>query len=113
MNNKDRLKEYVDNDLSYQDYKKGSVDLNDFDMFCVEHCKDIEELLNENEKLFKINQEHQKINGNLRKRLQLQEEIYRIKKDIDLEKSISVDCGNLSFLYYQLHELEKELNEDA
>ena len=42
-----------------------------------------------------------------------------IKKDIDsqkrkiaLEESFNKDSGNLSFLYWQLHELERELNEE-
>ena len=49
MNNdaKERLKEYVENDDIYTEYKSGKCDMSDFDKFCIEHCKDIECLLNE------------------------------------------------------------------
>ena len=52
MNNdaKERLREYVENDDIYNEYKSGKCDMSDFDKFCIEHCKDIECLLNENEK---------------------------------------------------------------
>lgn len=49
MNNdaKERLREYVENDDIYSEYKNGKCDMSDFDKFCIEHCKDIECLLNE------------------------------------------------------------------
>lgn len=49
MNNdaKERLREYVENDDIYTEYKNGKCDMSDFDKFCIEHCKDIECLLNE------------------------------------------------------------------
>ena len=49
MNNdaKERLREYVENDDIYTEYKSGKCDMSDFDKFCIEHCKDIECLLNE------------------------------------------------------------------
>lgn len=49
MNNdaKERLREYVENDDIYTKYKSGKCDMSDFDKFCIEHCKDIECLLNE------------------------------------------------------------------
>ena len=47
---KERLREYVENDDIYSEYKNGKCDMSDFDKFCIEHCKDIECLLNENEK---------------------------------------------------------------
>lgn len=49
MNYKERLREYVENDEIYTEYKSGKYDMSDFDKFCIEHCKDIECLLNENE----------------------------------------------------------------
>ena len=49
MNYKERLKEYIENDDIYTEYKNGKMDMSDFDKFCIEHCKDIECLLNENE----------------------------------------------------------------
>ena len=54
MTSKERLKEYVDKDIVYNAYKDGTLkDTSDFDDFCIQHCKDIEELLNEVEKLKK------------------------------------------------------------
>lgn len=44
----DNLREYIENDAIYQDYKAGKIkdtDLSDFDMFCIEHCMDIEVVL--------------------------------------------------------------------
>lgn len=50
MNYKERLKEYIENDEIYTEYKSGKCDMSDFDKFCIEHCKDIESLLNEVQK---------------------------------------------------------------
>lgn len=49
MNYKERLKQYLEEDAIYNEYKSGKCDMSDFDKFCIEHCKDIECLLNENE----------------------------------------------------------------
>lgn len=49
MNYKERLREYIENDEIYTEYKSGKCHMSDFDKFCIEHCKDIECLLNENE----------------------------------------------------------------
>ena len=49
MNYKERLKEYANKDEIYQDYKQNKLmNPSDFDEFCIQHCKDIEELLEEN-----------------------------------------------------------------
>lgn len=49
MNYKERLKEYIEKDKIYQDYKQNKLmNCSDFDKFCIQHCKDIEELLEEN-----------------------------------------------------------------
>ena len=40
---------------------------------------------------------------------QLQKQIEVLKSEIEVIKSHNEDSGELSFLYYQLHELEKEL----
>ena len=49
MNCKESLKEYIDKDEIYQDYKQDKLmNPSDFDKFCIQHCKDIEELLEEN-----------------------------------------------------------------
>lgn len=49
MNYKERLKEYIEKDEIYQDYKQNKLmNCSDFDKFCIQHCKDIEELLEKN-----------------------------------------------------------------
>ena len=49
MNCKERLKEYISKDEIYQKYKQNKLmNPSDFDKFCIQHCKDIEELLEEN-----------------------------------------------------------------
>lgn len=53
MNKEERLKEYLEKDEIYQEYLNGETHLSDFDMFCIQHCKDIEKMLNENEELKK------------------------------------------------------------
>lgn len=50
MNKEERLIEYINRDYSYTNYKTGVKDGTDFDKFCIRHCKDIEELLEENQK---------------------------------------------------------------
>ena len=47
MDYKERLKKYLEEDVIYTEYKNGKMDMSDFDKFCIEHCKDIECLLNE------------------------------------------------------------------
>ena len=47
MNYKERLKQYLEEDIIYSEYKSGKCNISDFDKFCIEHCKDIESLLNE------------------------------------------------------------------
>ena len=56
MNNdaKERLREYVENDDIYTEYKSGKCDMSDFDKFCIEHCEDIECLLNEVQELKEV-----------------------------------------------------------
>ena len=50
MDYKERLKQYLEEDVIYSEYKSGKFDMSDFDKFCIEHCKDIECLLNEAQK---------------------------------------------------------------
>lgn len=52
MTTKERLKQYIEKDEIYQNYKQNKLmNSNDFDKFCIQHCKDIEELLEENQQL--------------------------------------------------------------
>lgn len=46
-----RLREYVEKDIIYQDYKKSNKEPSDFERFCFVHCRDIENVLNENQLL--------------------------------------------------------------
>lgn len=62
MNCKERLKEYIDKDEIYQDYKQDKLmNCSDFDKFCIQHCKDIEELLEENLELEQALDENNKL----------------------------------------------------
>lgn len=57
---KQRLKEYIEKDVIYQDYKKQKeFESSDFDNFCILHCEDIEEALFDLEQLRKENKELQ------------------------------------------------------
>ena len=42
------LKQYVNEDIVYKRYKSGETEFNDFEKFCIKHCKDIESLLEQN-----------------------------------------------------------------
>lgn len=42
---------------------------------------------------------------------ELLNKIEKIKSDIELEKKFNPNSGEISFLGYQLHELQKELEE--
>lgn len=79
MNKEERLREYINKDYSYINYKTGVEEGTDFDKFCIQHCKDIEELLEENEKLKADLQLH---NGALKRE---NEAIHRVN---DLEEVI-------------------------
>ena len=62
MNCKERLKEYIEKDEIYQDYKQDKLmNCSDFDKFCIQHCKDIEELLEENLELEQVLDENNKL----------------------------------------------------
>lgn len=50
-----RLKQYVKDDVVYQNYKKQNLtNANDFERFCIVHCRDIENLLKEYDRLKKM-----------------------------------------------------------
>ena len=55
MTSEERLKEYVELDYVYQEWKRDENinELSDFDWFCIQHCQDIEHILKENEELKK------------------------------------------------------------
>ena len=48
MDYKERLRNFADEDVIYQEYKKGILkEVSDFDKFCIQHCEDIEKILKE------------------------------------------------------------------
>lgn len=57
MTSKERLEQYIKEDTIYQDYLNKHSNyvkiLIDFDRFCMEHCQDIKNILEENEELKK------------------------------------------------------------
>ena len=77
MNNEERLREYVSMDTIYQDFKNGKDVFSDFDMFCVEHCKDIEELL---EKVKQLEDDLYAANQCVNELLDVQEKYDRLLK---------------------------------
>ena len=105
-NNKDikdvitNLKRYIDSDEIYTRYKNGEyTEISDFEMFCINHCKDIEIVLGNLDALCdmqrtadielkntrQINEEHQKINAELRKKvkeLETKNKSYNIAYDL-------------------------------
>ena len=92
MNKEERLREYINKDYSYINYKTGVEEGSDFDKFCIQHCKDIEELLEENQKLKAdlqlhrgaLKREHEAIH----RANDLEEVIDRIEKYIEKETRI-------------------------
>ena len=66
MNYKERLREYIENDEIYTEYKSGKCDMSDFDKFCIEHWKDIECLLNEVEEQKEVIDKAVELLGNYR-----------------------------------------------
>lgn len=52
MTSKERLEQYIKEDTIYQDYlNKHSSYVSDFDKFCIQHCQDIKNILEENQQL--------------------------------------------------------------
>ena len=91
MNCKESLKEYIDKDEIYQDYKQDKLmNLSDFDKFCIQHCKDIEELLKENLELEKALDEIENICNSIPK----EDSICDIEKIHDIEVIIQKAKGD-------------------
>lgn len=54
MTTKDRLKQYIEEDKIYNNWLNDNLnELSDFDKFCIQHCNDIKEILEENQELKK------------------------------------------------------------
>ena len=99
---KDRLKTYISEDEIYKKYKKGETNFNDFDKFCIQHCADIEEMLQDNQIL--------RIKASAR-----ETEYYKLKEVIDkvyelIKQHIRKD-GFLELNEWQTRDLLKLLKE--
>ena len=92
MNCKERLKEYINKDEIYQDYKQNKlINPSDFEKFCIQHCKDIEELLEENLELEQALDDIEKIcNG-----IPIENSICDIGKIHDIEVIIQKAKGDV------------------
>ena len=89
MNNdaKERLKQYLEEDVIYTEYKSGKCDMSDFDKFCIEHCKDIECLLNEVEEYKEV----------IDKAIEfVQDHIYQFDGDRDFEYLLKILEGGVN-----------------
>ena len=84
MNYKERLREYIENDEIYTEYKSGKCDMSDFDKFCIQHCNDIKEILEENQELKKqLKIKHDGFMASVEESCELAEENQKYKEVID------------------------------
>lgn len=94
------LKKYIELDEIYTRYKnRECTELNNFEIFCIKHCEDIETVLGnlealsnmqiaadkELKKAKQINEEHKKINGELREKIKELEAKLEFKEWGDLD----------------------------
>jgi hypothetical protein len=94
----ERLREYIENDKIYQEYKKREKRLNDFERFCFIHCEDIENVLNELETLRKrrdkqdtLIEENTRVSKNLYKEnIRLSIILSQVKAKLKFERKASV-----------------------
>ena len=99
MNCKEKLKEYISKDEIYQDYKQNKLmNCSDFDNFCIQHCKDIEELLEENLELEQALDENNKLKIQISARETLCEEYEQLINTILNFSLFKEECPlNFSF----------------
>ena len=91
MNCKERLKEYINKDKIYQHYKQNKlINFSDFDKFCIQHCKDIEKLLEENLELEQALDDIKKICNSISR----EDSICGIEKIHDIEEIIQKAKGD-------------------
>ena len=97
MNCKERLKEYISKDEIYQDYRQNKLmNPSDFDKFCIQHCKDIEELLEENLELEKALDEIENILNGVGEMACYSKSMCLYEEDIeDIEKIIQKAKGDV------------------
>ena len=81
--NINNLFKYIGEDEIYQKYINNELkEISDFEMFCIHHCQDIEKLLKDYIRQKQINEEHQKINGELREKVKELEKENHIQRKI-------------------------------
>ena len=107
MNYKERLKQYLEEDVIYSEYKNGKCDMSDFDKFCIEHCKDIECLLNEVEEQKEVIQTYETLlKTNIEENKQLKEENkelidYLKEKKKEYKELYNKSCDIIDFDRYE------------
>lgn len=83
---KERLKEYIKEDTIYNEYlEKNTSYVSDFDKFCIEHCQDIKNILEENEKLKKG------FNEAIHKATEFESEVYELRADYGTKAQVERD----------------------
>lgn len=74
MSAKERLEEYIKEDKIYNDWLDQNTSyVSDFDKFCIQHCLDIKEILEENQEL------KEEINKISKKELKVMNMLYSIE----------------------------------
>ena len=120
MTTKERLKQYIEKDEIYQNYKQNKLmNSNDFDKFCIQHCKDIEELLEENQELKKQLENKYKKVGTLTSELLYEENTKLINQQKefvnylkDESKEVYRDGGLRQNIFRQILQKYKEIIEE-
>lgn len=113
MTTKDRLKQYIEEDKIYNNWVNNNLnELSDFDKFCIQHCNDIKEILEENQELKKqLKIKHDGFMESVEESCELAEENQKYKEVID--KAIEYINGAYEMaIYTKSVGLEEENIED-
>lgn len=110
MTTKDRLKQYIEEDEIYNNWVNNNLnELSDFDKFCIQHCNDIKEILEENQELKKqLKIKHDGFMASVEESCELAEENQKYKEVIN--KAIEL-LGNYKH-YSTPNEEQNSDNED-
>lgn len=112
MNFEERLKQYIEEDKIYQDFKEHK-NLNiptDFDMFCIQHCEDIEAILKQNAELKERYNNMFECHCNRVEVEQLQNNWNELKKWLEEKMSVyeHQEASNFYVVLDKMQELEKK-----
>lgn len=85
MTTKNRLKQYIEEDEIYNNWVNNNLnELSDFDKFCIQHCNDIKEILEENQDLKKqLKIKHDGFMASVEESCELAEKNQKYKEVID------------------------------